>query len=241
MTGSSGRARRPGSLCSRTGATEQIATAIGDRLSYPRRLWLRHSLRAAGWTLGLAVSLTAGAALAGRGERPGAVIGGSLGALCLAGAWRERRLARRTLVGARSEQVVRGALQALARQGWEVRHSVRWPDSRWGGDIDHVAVAPATGLAFAIETKARSYTFEHVLRTRACAERVGRRWRSPGGAHAVLCVTRGPSRCEVEHGVIVVSVDRLADALRSTDASGMPHAPKGPASILAAVGRWIGA
>jgi hypothetical protein len=54
-------------------------------------------------------------------------------------------------------------------------------------------------------------------------------------------VTRGPSRCEVEHGVIVVSVDRLADALCSTDASGVALAPKGPASILAAVGRWIGA
>jgi Nuclease-related domain len=127
--------------------------ASGDRLSYPRRLWLRHSLRAAGWALGLIVALAAGAALVARDERPGAVIGGSLGVLCLAGAWRERRLARRALVGARSEQVVRGALQPLARAGWEVRHSVRWPDSRWGGDIDHVAVAPDTGLAFAIETR----------------------------------------------------------------------------------------
>jgi Nuclease-related domain len=60
-------------------------------------------------------------------------------------------LARRSQVGARSEDEVRRVLAPLEAEGWQLRHSLRW---RGGGDIDSVAFAP-TGLAVAIETKTR--------------------------------------------------------------------------------------
>src|SRR5437764_1419736 len=84
--------------------------------------------------------------------------------------WRWRhwlQLARRSAVGARSEQRVRAALGALERDGWSVRHSLRWPH---GGDVDHVAIAPsAVGVAFAIETKTRTYRPGDLARIRAVA------------------------------------------------------------------------
>jgi hypothetical protein len=206
-------------------------------VSAPQRIWLRHSLRAGAWTAGLLVSLMAAAALGSHHDRTLALLAIAVGLFCLGLAWYEHRLARRGRIGARSERIVRGALRNLEREGWTIRHSVRWPD---GGDIDHVAVAPS-GLAFAIETKTRRYEFEHLERTRACAEWVGCRWHSRGGVYAVLCVTRAPTRCDVEHGVIVVSVDRLVDALVSTAASGAPQTARRPASVLQAIARWVGA
>jgi hypothetical protein len=58
-------------------------------------------------------------------------------------------LAGRSRVGARSEDEVRRALALLQKEGWRLRHSIRWQGR---GDIDSVAIAP-TGIAFAIETK----------------------------------------------------------------------------------------
>jgi len=55
-------------------------------------------------------------------------------------------LARRSAVGARSEDAVQCALAPLQQEGWQLRHSVRW---RGQGDIDSVAIAP-TGIAIAI-------------------------------------------------------------------------------------------
>jgi hypothetical protein len=105
-------------------------------VSYPRRQRNRrlvHALETAGGAV-LAL-LLAGLAL---------IIGWTtlaLAALICAAAlgWRSRRwleLANRSAVGARSEQTVRSALRSLERQGWTVRHSLRWSG---GGDVDHVA------------------------------------------------------------------------------------------------------
>jgi hypothetical protein len=191
--------------------------------------------------LGLALALGASGALGSEG-RTGLAIAALVVALpCLALACWERRLARRAQIGARSERIVRAALRPLERGGWTVRHSIVWTNRRWRGDIDHVAVAPDRSVAFAIETKTRSYAPEHLARTRDCADWVGRKWRETAASYAVLCVTRGPSRCDVEEGVIVCSVDRLADALASTVACGAPHTERGPGSVLAFVGRWMGA
>lgn len=187
------------------------------------------------------VALIAAATLARHGQNTLALAGAGFGVVCLGWARWEHRLACRARIGARSEQLVRRTLGALEREGWEIRHSLRWPDRRWGGDIDHVAVAPDIGLAFVIETKTRTYDVEHLQRTRACAEWVARRWRLPGGAYAVLSVTRGRSRCDIEEGVIVVSVDRLVEALRATAESGVAQAARAPASVLMAIERWIGA
>jgi hypothetical protein len=53
-------------------------------------------------------------------------------------------LAGRSGVGARSEDEVRRALEALRETGWRLHHGLRW---HGGGDIDSVAIAPS-GFGF---------------------------------------------------------------------------------------------
>jgi len=121
-------------------------------------------------------------------------------------------LARRSAVGARSEDAVQRALASLQTEGWRLRHSLRW---RGQGDIDSVAIAP-TGIAIAIETKTRAYDSSHLARVReqaAWLARRRRRW-APNGALAVVCLARlrDIERCDGD--VLVVSIDRLTPILR---------------------------
>jgi len=121
-------------------------------------------------------------------------------------------LARRSAVGARSEDAVQRALAPLQTEGWRLRHSLAW---RGRGDIDSVAIAP-TGIAIAIETKTRTYDARHLARVHNQAAWLSRRRRgwSRRGALAVLCVVQvlGVERCEDD--VLVVSIDRLLPVLR---------------------------
>jgi hypothetical protein len=123
-------------------------------------------------------------------------------------------LARRSAIGARSEDLVRNRLRALEREGWQIHHSLRWTG---GGDVDHVAVAPhQVGLAFAVETKTCTYTGHDVARIyEVAAWLVQRRagW-CRHGAIPILCLAgpRGVERWEA--GVAVVAVDRLVPLLR---------------------------
>ena len=136
------------------------------------------------------------------------------------------RLASRSSVGARSEAHVQHALRALEGEGWRLRHSLPWQGH---GDIDHVAIAP-TGVAFAIETKTRTYHPPHLAAVRDQAAWLGRHRRhwSPRGALPVLCVSRGPSLERLEDEVLVVSVDRLTGVLRTTAATTPRPAFLGP-------------
>jgi Nuclease-related domain len=121
-------------------------------------------------------------------------------------------LARRSRVGAQSEDAVQRALAPLQAEGWRLRHSLRWQGR---GDIDSVAIAP-TGIAIAIETKTRTYDRRHVARVReqaAWLTRRRRRW-ARIGALGVLCLVRARGLERVEHGVVVVSIDRLTHVLR---------------------------
>jgi hypothetical protein len=123
------------------------------------------------------------------------------------------RLARRSNVGARSEQRVRAQLERLAREGWRIRHSLRW---QGGGDVDHIAIAPpAIGVAFAIETKTRTHGPDDLARITAVALWLSKRrfGRCRHGALPILCLagTRGIERWEA--GVAVVSADRLVPVL----------------------------
>ena len=121
-------------------------------------------------------------------------------------------LARRSRVGARSEDTVQRALAPLQADGWRLRHSLPWQGR---GDIDSVAIAP-TGIAVAIETKTRTYDGRHVARVReqaAWLTRRRRRW-ARSGALGVLCLVRARGLERVEHGVVVVSIDRLTHVLR---------------------------
>jgi hypothetical protein len=183
-------------------------------MSYPRRQQNRRLVRALKHACIALAALSAAALVAGSG------LSGLAGLLLLLGtvsALRSRqslRLARRSAVGARSEQQVRAQLRELTREGWRVRHSLRW---RGGGDIDHVAIAPSgSGLAFPIETKTRRYARGDLDRIDAVAQWIVRRRSSwcRQGAIPIVCLveTRGIERWE--GGVAVVSADRLVTLLR---------------------------
>ncbi len=103
-------------------------------------------------------------------------------------------------------------LAPLTAEGWRLRHSLPYMRR---GDIDSVAIAP-TGIAFAIEAKTRTFDARHLVGVREVAVwlyRRRRRW-CRRGALAVLCVVRARGVERVEDGVLIVSPDRLAAALR---------------------------
>ena len=143
------------------------------------------------------------------------VVGAALG-LC---ARRWLSLARRSRIGALSEDAVQRALAPLQAEGWRLRHSLPWQGR---GDIDSVAIAP-TGVAVAIETKTRTYDERHLVRVHdqaAWLSRRRRRW-SRHGALAVLCLVRMRGVARLEQDVVVVSIDRLIHLVRI--AAGMGH------------------
>ena len=124
---------------------------------------------------------------------------------------RRPRLAGHSRVGARSEDAVAEPSPRSRRKAGAFA-IVRY---RGRGEIDSIATAP-TGLAFAIETKTRTFRSEHLANTREMAAwlcRHRRRW-CRAGALAVLCVVGARSLERVEDDVLIVSVDRLLPALR---------------------------
>jgi len=129
-------------------------------------------------------------------------------------------LARRSRVGARSEDGVQRVLAALQAEGWRLRHSLPWQGR---GDIDSVAIAP-TGVAVAIETKTRSYDVRHLARVHEQAVWLSRRRRKwcRHGVLAVLCLVRVRGVQRVEDDVLVVSIDRLMPAVRSAAGAVVP-------------------
>jgi hypothetical protein len=195
---------------------------------YPRRQQAYRLKRAAGPAAGAVATATLSvlAGLAGLAALAGVLLLAAAALGLYSRHW--ARLAARSRVGARSEVQVRRALEVLEAEGWRLRHSIRWPG---GGDIDHVAIAP-TGVAFAIETKTRTYQSRHLAKVSeqaAWLHRDRRRW-CPHGALPVLCVARGRVE-QTQHQVLVVSVNRLVRALRA--AAGTSTRPK----FLRATGR----
>ncbi len=189
--------------------------------SFPRRQQFRRLRRAAARCVaGLVACIFAAiAASAGVWAVAGALLLVAVGLLFDARHW--VRLAARSRIGARSEDEVRHALAALELEGWRVRHSLPFGGR---GDIDSVAIAP-TGIAFAIETKTRTFEDRHLAAVRAMAVwlyRRRRRW-CRRGALPVLCVVRARSVERVDDGVLIVSVERLVGALRTAaGAAGRP-------------------
>ena|SRR5947209_2322474 len=182
-------------------------------MNYARRQQYRRLSRAASTALASAATLLLAfaAASAGAVSVAGVMLVLALGLGLYARHWLS--LARRSGVGARSENAVRSRLTELDREGWRLRHSLQW---RGRGDIDSVAIAP-TGVAFAIETKTRSYDDRHLARVREQAVWLSRRRRRwfRRGALPVVCLVRARGVERVEQNVLVVSIDRLLPALRS--------------------------
>lgn len=73
-------------------------------------------------------------------------------------------------------------------------------------------VVARSGRSFAIETKTRTYDERHLRRVRDQAAWLGRR-RRRYGALPVLCIVRAAGVEHYEHGVLVVSIDRLVVVL----------------------------
>lgn len=188
---------------------------------YPRRQQAYRLKRAAGPATGALVMVTVGvlAGLAGFAALAGLLLLTASALGLYARHW--LRLAARSRIGAGSEDQVRRALRMLETEGWRLRHSIRW---HGGGDIDHVAIAP-TGIAFAIETKTRTYTPLHLakIKEQAAWLRHHRPGWCPHGTRPVLCVTRGRIE-QIQHDVLVISVNRLVAALRA--AAGTSTRPK---------------
>ena len=160
---------------------------------------------------GAGVLLALPVAGAGAVSAAGAILVLALGLGFYARHWLS--LAARSRVGARSEDEVRRALAPLQAEGWRLRHSLPW---RGRGDIDSLAIAP-TGVAFAIETKTRTYDDRHLARVReqaAWLSRRRRRW-CRRGAVPVVCLVRARGVQRLEQNVLVVSIDRLIPVLRS--------------------------
>jgi hypothetical protein len=182
-------------------------------LSYARRQQYRRLSRAttAAMASGATGLLAVIVANAGAAYAAGLLLTVALGMGLYARHWLS--LAERSRVGARSEDEVRRALARLEGQRWRLRHSLSW---RGRGDIDSLATAP-NGVAFAIETKTRTYDDRHVPRVREQASwlwRRRRRW-CRRGAIPVVCLVRAHGVERVEQGVLVVSIDRLIPVLRT--------------------------
>ena len=180
--------------------------------TFPRRQQFRRMRRAGGCavaTIALAVG-TIVAAVAGQLVLAFLMVAAASG--CAVRSWSWIRLAGRSRIGARSEDEVQRALAGLEREGWRMRHSLRWAGR---GDIDHLAMAP-TGIGFVIQTKTSRFDPEHVERTVEMARwlQASRRSRLPNGVRPVLCVVRARQVQRTHAEVLVVSLDQLVVALR---------------------------
>jgi Nuclease-related domain len=194
-------------------------------VNYARRQQYRRLSHAGKAALGSAVTALLGLAVARAGAAPLAalLLLTAVGLGFSARHWLS--LARRSRVGARSEDEVQRALAALQAEGWRLRHSLPWQGR---GDIDSVAIAP-TGVAVAIETKTRTYDVRHLGRVHVQAvwlSRRRRRW-CRHGVLAVLCLVRERGVQRVEDDVLVVSIDRLMPAVRSAAGAVLPRLGSG--------------
>ena len=190
-------------------------------LSYARRQQRRRLMTAASRAAGAAGALVA-AALATAAEEAelGILLALLSGVLALA-CRHSLRLAARSRFGAEFEAQVRRALERLQRRGWSVRHAVDWPGR---GDLDHVLRSPS-GMGFVIETETLRYSRAHVVRRiDAACWLARRRRRYPRGVTPVVCVTRAQRFEGMQDGALVVSLDRLLEALCEAAAAGAPRA-----------------
>jgi hypothetical protein len=189
-------------------------------VNYARRQQYRRLSPAGKAALGSVVAGLLGLAVASAGA---AALGGLLLLMAVGLGLYARHwlsLARRSRVGAWSEDEVQRALAHLQAEGWRLRHSLPWQGR---GDIDSLAIAP-TGVAVAIETKTRSYDVRHLARVHEQAvwlSRRRRRW-CRHGVLAVLCLVRVRGVQHVEDDVLVVSIDRLMPAVRSAAGAVLP-------------------
>ena len=163
-------------------------------MNYARRQQCRRLSRAGKAALGSAAAMLLGIAVASAGAAALAAVLAAVLLLTAVGLGLDARhwllLARRSQLGARSEDEVQRALAPLQAEGWRLRHSLPWQGR---GDIDSVAIAP-TGVAVAIETKTRSYGGRGTCRRRAPGA-----WSDRGSPDYALAEDPGSPPSTIEH------------------------------------------
>jgi hypothetical protein len=212
-------------LVSAAGATiAPMTRRAPEYASYPRRQHARWALKASIYQMaavllsGLAVLALAARVDLGAGQGMYELAGGCFAlALVLfhAHALAADR-ATRNAIGAQSEQQIHDVLEQLRPYGYTITHGVRWAG---GGDIDHLVRAP-DGLGVCIETKTRNFDERHLDRLRRQADSLARRRREyPRGVLPILCIARERDTQRLADGVLIVSPDRLRDAITSARAA----------------------
>jgi len=192
-------------------------------VNYARRQQYRRLLRAGGAAIGSTAAMLFALGVASAGAMSLAVVLLVVAVGFGFSAHRWLGLAKRSRIGARSEDELRHQLAALEHEGWGLRHSLPW---RGRGDIDSVAIAPS-GVGFAIEKKTRIYDGRHlavVQEQAAWLWRQRRKW-CRLGAMPVLCVVRAAGIQRWERGVLVVSLESLIPTLRHAAAEALHPLP----------------
>jgi hypothetical protein len=188
---------------------------VRTQVSYPRRkqqLWAR---KATLYELaGTALLVTTFVAL-GTGRAVLAVIAFPAGCALITAHTSAANRAARHRIGADSEQLVRDTLDQLHARGYTITHGARW---HAGGDIDHLVRTP-DGLGLCIETKTLTFDPMHLDRLRRQADWTARRRGYHRGALPVMCVVRRRGCQMLADGVLIVSPDRLLDAVLAADAT----------------------
>ncbi|HEU4451030.1 MAG TPA: hypothetical protein VFR63_13755 [Gaiellaceae bacterium] len=111
-------------------------------------------------------------------------------------------------LGLHTDEGVRWALDALARDGWTVEHDVVRGTS---GRLDHLVDGP--NGAFVVVTRHRAYRVEHLGRARHHAARMHTelgRWVTP-----VICLTMRDDTPHRRDGVWIMGAEHLVGWLRS--------------------------
>ena len=107
-------------------------------------------------------------------------------------------------------------LERLRSHGYTISHGM--PLARTAG-TSTISCAPRTGSDSASRPRRSPSTTEHLERLRHQAVWAARRRSYPRGVLPIMCVARERNRQLLADGVLIVSPDRLLDAILAADAA----------------------
>jgi Nuclease-related domain len=184
-------------------------------VSYPRRqqrLWAR---KATLYEIAGTALFVAGFVALGTGRAVLAVVAFPAGCALITAYTSAANRAARHRIGADSEQLVHDTLDRLRPHGYTITHGSRW---HGGGDIDHLVRTP-DGLGFCIETKTLTFDQAHLERLRRQADWAAERRAYPRGVLPIMGLAREHHRQLLADGVLILSPDRLLDAILAAHAA----------------------
>ena len=186
-----------------------------EQMSYPRRQQQAWARKATVYEIAGTALLIAAFVAIGTGRAALALIEFPAGCALITAHTAAANRAARHRIGADSEQLVHDTLEQLAPHGYTITHSCRWPA---GGDIDHLVRTP-NGLGFCIETKTLNYDHTHLERLRRQADWAAARPSHPRRVLPIMCVAHTQDSQLLADGVLILSPDRLLDAIFAADAA----------------------